>query len=39
MEMRKKWKILVRHINSRSQMFFKIVAFKNFAIFTGKHFC
>ena len=24
---------------SRSQMFFKIGAFKNFAIFTGKHLC
>ena len=25
--------------NSRSQMFFKIIFLKNFAIFTGKHLC
>ena len=25
--------------SSRSQMFFKILTFKNFAIFTGKHLC
>ena len=28
-----------KHLNSRSQKFYKINAFKNLAIFTGKHFC
>ena len=30
---------ILTYRNSRSQMFFKIVVLKNFAIFTGKHLC